>query len=43
LDIYVGKGVGIRMQPEVIWSDNDWSRPDFRLSTGIAMRWGKAR
>jgi hypothetical protein len=43
LDIYVGKGVGIRMQPEVIWSNNDWSRPDFRLSTGIAMRWGKAR
>lgn len=43
LDIYVGKGFGIRMQPEVIWWNNDGRRADFRLSTGVAMRWGKAR
>lgn len=43
LDIHVGKGFGIRMQPEVIWWNNDGLRADFRLSTGVAMRWGKER
>lgn len=43
VDVYLGKNVALRLQPEMLWWRRDGTHTDFRISAGVVARFGKTR